>query len=312
MLAISLVISQTFVGLGFLGHEILHGTVIKRAWLRDLLGSLGFVSFWVGAKLWRKWHNMEHHAHTQHVDDDPDVGMTMEQLYSQPVLRWLYRFHPSVRNFGTFIAYSVFFQVHSMRQFIKYNREFKGKDRVTVWVQLLLPLTLWISLLVWMGPVKWLFAYLIPLLIANFVTICYITSNHDLNPITEVNDPLANSLSVTVPRWVDIIHFNFSHHVEHHLYPGMSGKYAPLVRAQVREMFPGQYFEMSMLHALKLLWITPRVYKDEIEKVDMHRSLMYGTLGHGLDPVHVLAQPIELPDLATAVRNLQTRTAQGD
>lgn len=28
---------------------------------------------------------------------------------------------------------------------------------------------------------------------------------------------LANSLSVTVPSWIDWLHFNFSHHTEHHM-----------------------------------------------------------------------------------------------
>ena len=93
-----------------------------------------------------------------------------------------------------------------------------------------MPWTVWISLLFIMGPGKWLFAYVIPLLIANFIVMAYIATNHRLNPIVPVNDPLANCLSVTVPRWVDVLHFNFSYHTEHHLFPAMSSKYYPLVK----------------------------------------------------------------------------------
>ena len=96
-------------------------------------------------------------------------------------------------------------------------------------------LTVWISLLFIMGPGKWLFAYVIPLLIANFIVMAYIATNHRLNPIVPVNDPLANCLSVTVPRWIDVLHFNFSYHTEHHLFPAMSSKYYPLVKRKLKK-----------------------------------------------------------------------------
>ena len=114
-----------------------------------------------------------------------------------------------------------------------------------------------------MGPGKWLFAYVIPLLIANFIVMAYIATNHRLNPIVPVNDPLANCLSVTVPRWVDVLHFNFSYHTEHHLFPAMSSKYYPLVKEKIKEMWPERYHEMPMTKALAL-WNTPRVYYQEV------------------------------------------------
>ncbi|NRZ12738.1 hypothetical protein [Clostridium beijerinckii] len=35
---ISLVLGFSFASIGFLGHEILHGTVVKTHWLKNLLG----------------------------------------------------------------------------------------------------------------------------------------------------------------------------------------------------------------------------------------------------------------------------------
>jgi fatty acid desaturase len=153
-----------------------------------------------------------------------------------------------------------------------------------VWLQLLLPWAGWISLLFIMGPAKWFFAYLLPLLIANFIVMAYIATNHRLNPLTDVNDPLANSLTVTLPRWVDVLHFNFSYHTEHHLFPGVSSKYYPLVKARIKEMWPERYHEMPMHKALKALWKTPRVYYNETEFIDPREQNLYNSLGHGLDP----------------------------
>ena len=39
-LGIAIVLGLCFASLGFLGHEILHGTVVRKAWLRDFLGRL--------------------------------------------------------------------------------------------------------------------------------------------------------------------------------------------------------------------------------------------------------------------------------
>lgn len=313
-LTLALVISQTFAGLAFLSHEVLHGTVVKTAWMRDLAGAIGFLPFWIGSKLWRKWHNMEHHAHTQHEHDDPDCGMTMEYVLQTPFIRWAYKLHPDFRSFFTFAAMPFFFQVHANKQLARYIGDFKPSERRIVWLQLLLPVMLWTALLFVMGPYKWLFAYLIPLLIANFIMVAYILTNHDLNPITDVNDPLANSLSLVMPKWIDLIHFNFSHHVEHHLYPGMNPKYAPLVRAKLREMFPEQYFEMSGWQAMVALWKLPRVYKDKVEKVDIYYGEAYDLLGHGLDPADVAAKKVDLrvPGSKFPGASLESSPAQGD
>lgn len=283
-LALSVLIGTGLGGLGFLGHEILHGSVVKIAWLRDLLGGIAFAQFLLGPKLWRKWHNVEHHAHTQEEHTDPDAMGTMEQFFRRPALRFLYRLPPWVRSLITFIAFLGFFTVFCMLMLKRYYSSFRPRDRVIVLAQLAAPILLWTGLLAVLGPAKWVFAYLVPVMLANFLVISYISTNHQLNPLTELNDPLANSLSVIVPRWMDVLHLNFSHHAEHHLFPGMNPKWAPLVREQLRLQFPDRYHEMPFGQALLSLWRTPRIYMNHTELVDPHRGLAFGSLGHGLDP----------------------------
>lgn len=289
--ALSLVIGMAFSGLGFLGHELLHGTVVKTAWLRDLLGAIAFAQFNLGPKLWRKWHNMEHHAHTQDEDTDPDAWATMEEMWKRPVMRSVYRLPFWVRSLANFTSFTLFFSIHSLLMFKRYIGEFKAKDRKAVWFQLVWPMVMWLSLLAWMGPYKWLFAYVLPLLMANFMVIGYISTNHQLNPLTDVNDPLANSLTVTVPRWVDVLHYNFSYHTEHHLFPGMNPKWGPLVKAEIKRQWPDLYHEMPFTQALATLWRTPRVYSnDRVDLIDPLPGRAYGTLGHGLNPNAVLSR----------------------
>jgi hypothetical protein len=88
-------------------------------------------------------------------------------------------------------------------------------------------------------------------------------TNHSLSPLTQVNDPLVNSLTVTAPRWIEWLTLRFGYHVEHHLFPAMSSRHSPLVRAFVRERWPERYQSMSLTRALLTLHRTARVYEND-------------------------------------------------
>lgn len=284
---ISVLIGLSFAGLCFLGHEILHGTVVRNAFLRDFFGGLAFSSIGIGPKLWRKWHNMTHHIHTQHEHNDPDTWSTAEFISKRPLLAFFFRLPNIIRTMGYIIFLTFNFTLHSTRMFFVFIKDFKPEKQPLVLIELLLPFATWIGLMIMIGPVKWIFAYLIPVAIANFIMSSYIATNHNLNPQMEVNDPLANSLSVTVPKWVNILHFNFSYHTEHHLFPGMSSKYYPLVKEKIKEFWPERYHEMPMERAMLTLLKTPRPYFNEDELVDMNNGKVFSVLGKGLDPKNV-------------------------
>ena len=69
-------------------------------------------------------------------------------------------------------------------------------------------------------------------------------------------------MSVTTLPLIDKAHFNFSHHVEHHLFPRMSAASAPAVRAWLQENTPDRYVSPAHHVALTALYRTPRVYLD--------------------------------------------------
>jgi fatty acid desaturase len=122
---------------------------------------------------------------------------------------------------------------------------------------------IWAALAVVLGPKAFLFAMFVPLVVANTIVMAFIFTNHSLSPLGDVNDPLANSLSVTLPRWVEYLTLRFGFHVEHHLFPSMSSRHADLVRAQLVARWPHRYQSMSLVRALLLLHRTPRVYQDD-------------------------------------------------
>lgn len=291
-LLVGLVIGHSFACLGFLAHEILHGAVTKKPWLRNTLGLICFLPFSLGPRLWRKWHNVEHHAHTQNDEDDPDAMGTLESLRERPFLRAFYRVVPWLRSLFTFLSFTFWFTFHGMNMFFRFLPEFKRSERPMVIAQFVGPLLFWAALLYVLGPVNGVFAVVIPMLAANFIVMSYIATNHLLNPLTEINDPLANSLSVQVPRIVDMLHFNFSHHTEHHVFPAMNAKYLPLVKQQLKQQWPDRYNEMPHWKALRTLWKTPRLYRDAEASplIDPVRDYTFPTLGRGLDPDRVVPE----------------------
>ncbi|OEH93363.1 fatty acid desaturase family protein [Bacillus solimangrovi] len=302
-LVISIVLGCTFASLGFLGHEILHGTVVRKAWLRDLLGGIAFFPLSTGARLWRKWHNVEHHQHTQHEEKDPDSWLSIEELANNRFLTWIYRLPFGIRAFVSFLSLTFTFTIHSLRMFKLYLKDFSSEKKPIVWFQLLLPWATWLGMFVLLGPVKWMFAFLLPLLIGNFIVMAYISTNHRLNPLVDVNDPLANSLTVTVPKWVDVLHFNFSYHTEHHLFPGMNPKYYPLVKEKVMEMWPDRYHQMSLSMAMNALWKTPRIYYKQNDLIDPNEQRLYGSLGNGLDPNNIEAKDMDKKEKSSIRRS---------
>ncbi|MCS7224489.1 MAG: fatty acid desaturase [Armatimonadetes bacterium] len=280
---LSLIVGNSFASLGFLGHEIMHGAVIRKKWVQYLTAGICFSPFFVGPTMWRYWHNVQHHIQTQKPDADPDTAATYADYQRRPALQWLYRL---VRRNGPlfFVMLSVWFSFHSTQMFWRLQKAARGRPRLVLWMERLIPTTAWFSLLPLLGLVPFFWVYVLPLLIGNFIAMSYIATNHLLNPQMDEVDPVVGSLSLIVPKWMDILHLHFSHHIEHHLFPAMSHKFAPIVKEAVKEIWPDRYAELTMGQALRLLWRTPRLYLDHDHLIDPVTSEIFQTIHRGLDP----------------------------
>jgi len=109
----------------------------------------------------------------------------------------------------------------------------------------------------------------------------YIATNHFLNPLTECNDPLANSLSVTGPRWLEALHLQFGYHVEHHVFPTMSGRHAPAVRGVLQDLYGDRYLSMPHARALRLLYTRPKVHLTHDTLIDPRTMATFNALAPG-------------------------------
>ena len=280
-LGLSVVDGLSVSCLGILAHEILHGLIVERFWLRRVLGTLCLAPLGLGPLLWMIWHNL-HHANTQNPERDPDNWGTAQSIPADRVmgkLRWLT--NPRTWLFPFLLATGV--TGHAAALLIGLRKEMTPHQRMMTLVEFGAVWLFWLSLGLWLGWINLVFFFCIPLLLANVLINSFVITNHFLSPLDDGDDPLASSLTVTIHPWLEWILLNFNYHAEHHLFPGMSSKYAPLVSALLKETWPERYHQLPFGKAVRAVWITPRLYYDRTQLIDTRTGILYGTLGFGLE-----------------------------
>jgi fatty acid desaturase len=284
---LSVIIGMSFAGLTFLGHETLHGAVVRGSRLRHLVGFIGFLPFVVSPRLWVAWHNRVHHGNTQHIGKDPDAYPTLGEYQQSRAVRLATAVAPGLGRLTGLLTPLIGFSVQSGHMLLAARRRgfLSATEHAFAIAETLFGVVLWASLAALVGFVPFLFGFALPLLVANAIVMGFILTNHSLSPLTSVNDPLANSLTVTTPRLLQWLTLGFGFHVEHHLFPAMSARHAPEVSALLRSRWPDQYQSMSLFRATAALHLSPRVYKNSAMLVDPSSGREWATLGASREPV---------------------------
>lgn len=288
---LSLVIGVAFAGLTFIGHEALHGSVVRGRARQHLVGFLGFLPFAVSPTLWTAWHNRAHHAHTN-LPEDPDAYPSLERYQAEGGARFAVdAFSLGGRRWRGVLSLILGFTVQSTHQLISAHRTgtLTRRQHRSAIAQTLLGVAMWATVAALVGFVPFLFVFVVPLLVANVCVMGFILTNHGLSPRIEINDPLVSGLSVTAPRWIEQITLGFGYHVEHHLFPAVSSRHARTVRDLVREHWPERYQAMPLTAALRALHCTGRVYKDAVTLYDPRTDREFPTLMPG---VSLASQPL--------------------
>jgi fatty acid desaturase len=269
-IVLTFVIAHSYAGMAFVAHETLHGSTVRNMRLRKLVGGLGFFPMGISPTLWIAWHNRVHHGNAGKLGVDPDVCMTLEAYENRPFLRYLNHLLPGHRHLlgGLTLFYGLTGQamtvLFSMGSFLGLS----PKQRRQVILETALAAVFWGALAVAIGPFAAIFGVILPFFFGNAILTAYVLTNHALSPLTDVNDPLLNSLSVTSPRIVEILHLNFGYHVEHHIFPSVSPLHGPRIRDAIRTRWPGRYQSLSHVEALTRVFGTSRVYKDATTLID--------------------------------------------
>jgi fatty acid desaturase len=276
----SIVIGCSFAGMTFVGHELMHGAILRNKRLQLVFGWLGFLPFIVSPRLWVAWHNVTHHALTN-LPTDPDVYPTLDEYHSRPGARFAIDwFSLGARRWRGLLSIVLGFtgqSIDQLRGARKRGYMSPSQHRRAI-AETALGVAFWLVVAFLVGFVPFLFVFGIPLLVANACVMMFILTNHSLSPRADVNDPLINSLTVTTPRVIDFLTLGFGYHVEHHLFPAMSTRHAPKVRAVLLKLWPDRYQSMPLVEALQKLHATARVYQTSTTLFDPKTGTLYATL----------------------------------
>ena len=272
----ALLLGNLYVSLFFLGHEVGHGAVSRVRAVQTLVMYFAFAIFFLSPHLWRVWHNRVHHGYTNRAAYDPDNFGDVESYERYPSTNFLLKVGPGSGHWLSVIYFPTWFTILSQGVLWVKSRRLAGfapLKRARAGADSALMAALWIALGAWLGAYRSLITILIPMMTANAVAISYISTNHLLRPQVDRSDVLASSMSVTTYRWLDRLHFNFSHHVEHHLVPSMNTSYAPLAREVLQRLAGARYLAPRHWQTLILLFRTPRVQDGNRALVDPQRHV---------------------------------------
>jgi fatty acid desaturase len=267
-LLVSLVMGQLLTAVALSAHEAMHGAVFRRRWLRELLCWVGLGPLLITPGMWVAWHVQAHHGHTNRHGLDPDAMFDASDYPRSWLVRWRARMTLGSES-RTFSALSLLWLFTLQGQIFLWLQcdEPRLRDKLTLdrtrerALTVLLALG-GLALGAWLGLPDAVWILLLPAATANLTLMLYISTQHWLQPHVEEDDPVRSTMSVLVPRWCDWLHFGFSYHQEHHLFPKMSHKYGPLVRETAERLAPGALRALPIGTILRLVHATPSMYRD--------------------------------------------------
>lgn len=252
---LTIIMANSVIVLLFSVHDIMHSSPIRNRHLLQLITLVGLTPLWMPPTLWRIVHNQVHHNHTNSIKD-PD----RRYLAQQPMTwgKWIQAaITPSNQVKRGFMLVGMMFAwgIHTLRNLtsvVLFNSErvdyvpasfkVKERDRYSIAIEFLIILSFHICL-IWYLQFSWLkllLSYFLPIGLGHAGIMFYVYTNHMIRPMTDINDPLANSHSLVVPQLLNTLHLNFSYHAEHHIFPGLNSDYYPLVQNLIKAHYPAQ------------------------------------------------------------------------
>jgi fatty acid desaturase len=263
-LALAILIGNIYGSLFFFGHHLLHGSMIKSRLAQDVLMFPCTASLGLSPHLWRVWHHHGHHRYTNVPDHDPDNFGTLAAYLGASFAKLFIKIAPGNGQWLRSALYlAMFFPVHAQGVlWIKSRKRecFAELNRSRAIAETLLIYVFWFAVGAAAGVENSLFAILIPSLIANAITLSYIVTQHQLRAFGSGRTTFETTMSVTVHRFVDHLHWFNSHHVEHHLFPTLPYSALAAVRRAILRNYCDAYLAPSFGRALAAVLMTPRLY----------------------------------------------------
>jgi fatty acid desaturase len=267
-LLIAFAMGQLLTSVGLAAHEALHHSTFHSRAMENLLGWAGFSPFLVTPGTWRAWHVQAHHGSANVLVRDPDILPRRSEWHTRGFAKLFHAMSPGSGHWLSYLSFTFFFAAqgqaflwyHSRLPTFRHVHLHHARERV---LTVLLALG-WFALAWALGLQAALYGMVLPVVLGNITLMIYIATNHWMQPASdETDNPFVNTASVATHPVMDWLHFNFSHHQEHHIFPAQSPRYAPLLREHLRRLSPKASIVYPHLHALRTLYWRPALYSED-------------------------------------------------
>jgi fatty acid desaturase len=262
----TIVIGHSLACLAFIAHELSHRSIIRDSKMIRCLELLFWSLNFFPPTLWNKLHNESHHVRPN-TNDDPDRRFIMrEKSPATTAFTAIFFPHRGLKynvlcllQFVTYIlrhAVAVFYVGRKKPSINTFKPQYGKADKLRVLGEILFIVLLQRLAFLAVGR-KWsayIWASPLAIFFTSAVVMIYVFTNHFLNPLGDGTDPVKATTSVIVPTMFDRLHFNFSYHTEHHLFPNMNSVYYPDLSRLLVERFSGEYNRILMRTAWSQLW----------------------------------------------------------
>ncbi|MEO1126085.1 MAG: fatty acid desaturase [Cyanobacteria bacterium J06639_16] len=206
----AVVMANSVIVMAFASHDLMHGSVIRNYKLAYKISLVSQAILWMPPTLWKIIHNQIHHNKTN-TPEDPDrnyqyqqpdtIGKRVQNLFfpsSEVSLVWLI--------LGMMIQWSVYafrnillalVENSSRQNYAPATFTVSNRERWKIVQEFALMLGMHFGVLAWLSfdPLKLALAYVLPIVLGHAGMMFYIYTNHLVSPMTDVNDPLVNSVS---------------------------------------------------------------------------------------------------------------------
>lgn len=281
-LPFALVMANSVMFMAFGSHDMMHGSVTRNRKLAYGLAVLTHTVLWMPPTLWKIVHNRIHHNKTNQLED-PDRNYFLGQPNTIGKRLQALLFPSSTMALpGLAVSLMTVWGIYALRNSLSiliWNGKspvlapapmrVTQREKLTIVGELAVITLLHLGILTWLAfnPLQIALAYFLPIALGHAGMMAYIFTHHLVCPITEINDPLVNTRSLLLPKWIDALHLNFSHHAEHHIFPGLNSDYYPQVRKLLYE-HEHQGYVVSASEAWQMLLSTHRLYLDNVTLTD--------------------------------------------
>lgn len=289
---LSIVSGHSMFCIANLGHYLSHKSVVKNKYLCYLSEAFVWATNMSSATVWMRAHNNYHHKYTNGTKDTFRYFSKGEHNKVRKFVHLMIspnrysKYNPLVLltylvTHAEYMNAAITNRTETNSNIVPYLSSYREGDKIKIYFELAVIALFQVGIYFLIG--EDLFKHLIFIGIAIFVSSgvasVYLFTQHSMYNLSDVNDPLRNSTSLTVPKFIDYIHLNVSHHVEHHIFASMSPKYLPIVK----ELLVKHYRDLYMCVRISDIWgkiFSGSPYKEFTEQPSVIASVSEENLIH--------------------------------